>query len=380
MKMPLAKHLYGASETDANLLYATRFFAPDPFLWLSIQEKGKEKTYGFFSNLEIDRARRTAKVNQCLSLSDLHSRTLKKFSKIKNKDIGALLTFLQQKKIKKLVVPQTFPIGVVEILTKYGLRLNLVKEDELFPERRSKTAQEIKFLKQAQTIAELGMSRAKEMLKRATITSNRYLKLNQQYLTSEKVRAEINATLAYTGAVGVHTIVAGGERACDPHERGHGPLRANELIIIDIFPRVIESGYWGDITRTFVRGEASEAQQKLYQTVLAGQKRALQQLHDNCDGIKIQQDIRNFFAQGGYPTEIRNKRHVGFFHGLGHGVGLEIHESPRFGSGKLKKGDAITVEPGLYYPGLGGVRIEDLVVIEKKGYQNLTRFPKNLVL
>ncbi|MEZ5406343.1 MAG: Xaa-Pro peptidase family protein [Verrucomicrobiia bacterium] len=378
MKKPFAKLLYGASETDANLLYSTRFFAPDSFLWVSIPEKGKEKTYGFFSDLEIDRARSTAQITHCLSLT--HFSILKKFAKIKNKDIAALLSFFQEKKIRHLTIPYTFPAGIAELLKKQGLQLSLVKDADLFPERRSKTALEIKYLKQAQTIAELGMARAKELLQRTKMVSNGFLQLNHQRLTSEKMQAEINATLAYAGAVGIHTIVAGGEQACDPHERGHGPLRANELIIVDIFPRVIESGYWGDITRTFVRGKASEAQQKLYQTVLTGQKRALQQLRDNCDGIKIQQGIRNFFTEQGYPTEIRKKRHVGFFHGLGHGVGLEIHEAPRFGSGKFKKNDAITVEPGLYYPGLGGVRVEDLVVIEKIGYQNLTRFSKNLVL
>ncbi|MBX7157709.1 MAG: Xaa-Pro peptidase family protein [Verrucomicrobiae bacterium] len=378
MKKPLAKLLYGASETDANLLYVTQFFAPDSFLWISISKKEKEKTYGFFSDLEIDRARRTARITHCFSITNFS--ILKKFAKIKNKDIAALLSFLEEKEIRHLTVPYTFPAGIAELLKKQGLQLSLVKDADLFPERRAKTTLEIKYLKQAQAVAELGMARAKELLQRAKITSNGFLQLNHQRLTSEKIQAEINVALAYAGAVGVHTIVAGGEQACDPHERGYGPLRANELIIVDIFPRVIKSGYWGDITRTFVRGKASESQQKLYQTVLTGQKRALQQLHDNCDGIKIQQDIRNFFTEQGYPTEIRKKRHVGFFHGLGHGVGLEIHESPRFGSGKLRKNDAITVEPGLYYPGLGGVRVEDLVVIEKTGYQNLTRFSKNLVL
>ena len=375
MKKRSAKILYSASETEPNLLYATRFFAPDPFFWLSFQKK----TYGFFSDLEIDRARRSAKLDYIISLSHLEKAA--KLKKTKNRSAEAIVSFLKRKKIRHLTIPYSFPSGLTQLLKENQFSFDIVPDETFFLERRKKTPQEIIYLQQAQQLAEFGMARAKDLLQQAKPLKNGYLKWKpRQLLTAEIVQAEINMALAYAGGQVAHTIVDCGEQSCDPHERGSGPLRANQFIIVDIFPRVIRTGYWGDITRTFIRGTASEAQQKLYQVVLQGQKHALQQLKPNCNGKKIQQDIRDFFYQQNYSTEINQGRQTGFFHGLGHGVGLEIHEAPRFSSGKLKVGDVITVEPGLYYPNLGGVRIEDLVTITSKGYQNLTRFPKNLVL
>ena len=375
MKKRSAKLLYSASETEANLLYATRFFAPDPFFWIAF----KGKTYGFFSDLEIDRARKTAQIDYPLSLSQLEKEA--KLKNLKNRSVQTIISFLKNKKINHLFVPYTFSHGLADLLQKNRFTIETIPDESFFSERRTKKKKEIAELQYAQRLAEFGMTRAKELLFQAKPLKNGYLQWKpRQLLTSETMQTEINMALAYAGAHAAQTIVAGGEQSCDPHERGKGPLRANQFIIIDIFPRVTQTGYWGDITRTFIRGQASEAQQKLYQTVLQGQKLALKQLKPQCDGKKIQQDIRNFFIKKGYPTEIKNGRHTGFFHGLGHGVGLEIHETPRFSSGKLQMGDVITVEPGLYYPHLGGVRIEDLVVITSKGYQNLTHFPKNLVL
>ena len=373
MKKRSAKLLYSASETDANLLYATGFFAPDPFFCLFFNEK----IYGFFSDLEIDRARQNKKIDYALSLSQLE----KKLKSEKNKSTQAVLHFLKEKKISNLTIPYSFPSGLAQTLKQNRFSLEIISDEEFFPERRKKTKQEIAHLQQAQRFAEFGMTRAKELLQQAKPLKNGYLQWKpRQFLTSEIVQKEINMALAYAGANASHTIVAGGQQACDPHERGSGSLRSNQFIIIDIFPRVNQTGYWGDITRTFIRGRASEEQQRLYETVLEGQKLALRQLKNECDGKKIQQEVRDYFTKQGYSTEVKKGRQTGFFHGLGHGVGLEIHESPRFSSGKLKTGNAITVEPGLYYPEIGGVRIEDLVIIEKNGYRNLTKFPKNLVI
>lgn len=375
MKKRSAKLLYSASEVEANLLYATRFFAPDPFFWIAF----KGKTYGFFSDLEVDRARQTAQIDHPLSLSQLEKEIKLKTSE--NRSTQAIISFLKNKKINHLFVPYTFPHGLADLLQKNRFTIETISDESFFPARRTKTQQEIAALQYAQRLAEFGMTRAKEILLQAKPLKNGCLQWRpRQLLTSETLQAEINMALAYAGGHAAQTIVAGGQQSCDPHERGSGPLKANQFIIVDIFPRVIRSGYWGDITRTFIRGQASEAQHRLYHTVFQAQKRALKQLKPHCDGKKIQQDVRDYFLQQGYSTEIKKGRHTGFFHGLGHGVGLEIHEAPRFSSGKLKMGDVITVEPGLYYPEIGGVRIEDLVVITSKGYQNLTRFPKNFVL
>jgi Xaa-Pro aminopeptidase len=180
------------------------------------------------------------------------------------------------------------------------------------------------------------------------------------------------------GGVPAGTIVAGGDQACDPHERGYGALYADSLIILDVFPRDAKTGYFGDMTRTVLRGRASEAQRKLWETVKAGQALALKRVKAGVDGMTIHKAIQELFAARGFPTEVRNGRRVGFFHGTGHGLGLEIHEHPRLQKVVLKDRQVLTVEPGLYYPGVGGAREEDVVVVTKTGCRILSRFPKQL--
>jgi len=226
-------------------------------------------------------------------------------------------------------------------------------------------------------ITETGLKRGMEVLK-ASKPKGKKLVWAGKPLTSEILRAEIDSAILRAGGTPTNTIVAGGDQACDPHERGSGPLHANSLIILDIFPRDPRSGYWGDMTRTVVRGKASDAQRKLWETVKEGQELALREIKDGIDGMKIHKAIQALFKKRGYPTEVRNGVNVGFFHGTGHGLGLEIHEYPRLQKVVLKERQVVTVEPGLYYPGLGGVRIEDVVVVTKTGSKILSKFPKQL--
>jgi len=227
-------------------------------------------------------------------------------------------------------------------------------------------------------ITEKGLKRAIEILKASKPGAGKRLRWNGKTLTSEILRAEIDSTILHAGGIPAGTIVAGGDQACDPHERGYGPLYADSLIILDVFPRDARTGYFGDMTRTVLRGRARESQRKLWETVKGGQALALQRIKAGVDGMTIHKAIQEFFAKRGFPTEVRRGRRVGFFHGTGHGLGLEIHEHPRLQKVVLKDRQVLTVEPGLYYPGLGGVRLEDVVLVTKKGYRILSRFPKQL--
>jgi Xaa-Pro aminopeptidase len=220
-----------------------------------------------------------------------------------------------------------------------------------------------------------------QVLRTAKIGRDRKLLYHNLPLTSEKLRAVIDCAILQACGLAANTIVAGGRQACDPHERGHGPLRAHEPIIIDIFPRSQKTGYFGDITRTVVRGRASEAVGKLYDTVLRGQNIAFRKIRANIPTGDAHRAVQEFFEGQGYKTRRHHGRMEGFFHGTGHGLGLEIHESPRVGAnstGELKVGQVVTVEPGLYYPEIGGVRLEDVALVTTNGARNLTRFEKVL--
>ncbi|MBX9577910.1 MAG: Xaa-Pro peptidase family protein [Chthoniobacterales bacterium] len=361
------------SERGADMFYATRFRAPDPFVYL--EHRGKKSL--LLSDLEIDRGRREAQVDTVFSFSDLQNELKLRLNHIPCSE-EVIAAFVKQQGARRVLVPRDFPLGMACDLKKWGITTTPVKAD-FFAERAIKTTQEVGALKHALKITEVGMARAHEILKSSTIKKNLRLEWARQPLTSELLRCEIEIAILRAGGIPAgDSIVAGGQQACDPHERGHGPLRANELIVIDLFPRDGKSGYYGDLTRTVVRGKASSAQRHLWETCLAGQEQVLKSLKPGASGKKIHQALQDFFTREGYPTEQKKGRWSGFFHGTGHGLGLEIHDSLRFGKTILKPGHVFTIEPGLYIPGLGGVRHEDVVVITEKGYRLLSKFPKML--
>lgn len=361
------------SERGADMFYATRFRAPDPFVYL--EHRGKKSL--LLSDLEIDRGRREAKVDAVFSWSEFQKNLKHHLSRTPHSE-EVIAFFLKQQGARSLMVPRDFPLGMAHDLKKMGITTTPVKTD-FFPERAIKTPQEIAALKQALKNTEIGMARAHEILKSSTIKKNRRLEWAGQPLTSERLRCEIESAIVRAGGTPAgDSIVAGGEQACDPHERGHGPLRAHELIIIDLCPRDRKSGYYGDLTRTVVRGRASEGQRRLWNICLQGQEQVFKKLKAGAAGKKIHQSLQDFFTREGYPTEQKNGRWSGFFHGTGHGLGLEIHDLLRFGNTILKPGHVFTIEPGIYIPSLGGVRHEDVVVITEKGYRLLNKFPKML--
>jgi Xaa-Pro aminopeptidase len=364
------KLIVAPSDIDADMLYATKFWAGDPFIFL--QQNGKRTVV--LTDLEMGRGKRTAKVDEFVSFNQLE-REVQGNSKQPPPYEKVLAHFLRKRGVKSATVPASFPLGYARELAN---DVDLATTNGLFwPEREAKTDEELKLIGRALRITENALKRAIEVL-RASKPKGKKLVWAGKPLTSEVLRAEIDTAILRAGGTPTNTICAGGDQACDPHERGHGPLYANSLIILDIFPRDPRSGYWGDMTRTVVRGKASDAQRKLWQTVLEGQELALGEIKEGVDGMKIHKAIQALFKKRGYPTEVRNGVNVGFFHGTGHGLGLEIHEYPRFQKVVLKDRQCLTVEPGLYYPGLGGVRHEDVVVVTKTGCKILSKFPKPL--
>ncbi len=364
--------IVAASETDADMLYATRFFAPDPFIFL--QRNGKRTLV--LSDLEIGRGRKQARGDEFVSFNELEREVQGKSKKAPAYE-KVLAHFLRKRGVRSTIVPASFPLGYAQELAASKIRLRATN-GLFWPEREAKSDKEIEMIGRALRITEIGLKRAIEVLARSKITRGRKLRWSGKTLTSEMLRAEIDTAILRTGGIPTSTIVAGGDQACDPHERGFGPLYANSLIILDVFPRDAKTGYWGDMTRTVLRGRASEAQRELWEIVKTGQALALKKIKAGIDGMAIHKAIQNLFRERGFPTEVRKGKNVGFFHGTGHGLGLEIHEYPRLQKVTLKDRQVLTVEPGLYYPGLGGVRLEDVVVVTKAGCRILSRFPKQL--
>ena len=372
IKPELARLIVAPSDTDADMLYATRIFIGDPFIFL--QQKGKRILV--LSDLEIDRAKKNAKADEFVMFNQLEREVQGQAKKAPPYE-KVLAHFLAKRGVKRALVPANFPLGFANEIKRNGIALE-TSNGLFWPAREKKTAEEIRLLERALRMTETGMKRGMEILKASKPGTGKKLKWSGKTLTSEILRAEIDSAILRAGGVPTNTIVAGGDQACHPHERGFGPLRADSLIILDIFPRDGKTGYWGDMTRTVVRGRASEQQRKLWEAVKAGQTLALKRIKAGVDGMSIHLAITELFERRGFPTEVRNGRRVGFFHGTGHGLGLEIHEYPRLQKVVLKAGQCLTVEPGLYYPGIGGARIEDVVIVEKTGCRILSRFPKQL--
>lgn len=365
------------SEHDADMLYATGLFAPDPFIYLRL----RGRNLIVMSDLEIDRARREAPHCRVLALNKYQAAL--RLAGVKSPGHARVVAaILRERKIRRVSVPQNFPLALAVELRRLRIAVT-ASRGAVFPQRERKRPEEVKKISAALMMAEVGMSEAMQVLRAAKIGRDRRLLHHNVPLTSEKLRSVIDCAILQASGLAANTIVAGGRQGCDPHERGFGPLKAHEPIIIDIFPRSQKTGYFGDITRTVVRGRASEGVRRLYDTVQRGQDLAFKRVRDGTPTRDVHLAVARFFDAQGYPTRRRHGRMEGFFHGTGHGLGLEIHEAPRLGpfsNGRLAAGHVVTVEPGLYYPELGGVRLEDVALVTGNGARNLTRFEKQLEL
>jgi Xaa-Pro aminopeptidase len=370
-----ARLIYSASESDANMLWATRFFAPDPFIF--ILRRGKR--YLVMNDLELDRAKSQASVDKVLSYSAYQKRWQARGTQFPT-TAQILSDVLADLKIRSVEVPASFPVGLADELRKMNIRIH-PKLDSFWPDREFKTRDEVRFISESLRAAERGMEAGIDAVRRTEIRKDGYLYLDGTRFTSEILKSIINTVIMAQGYVPSHTIAASGEQCVDPHNQGSGPIRANTSIIMDIFPRSQKTGYFGDITRTVVRGRGSDRLKHAYGCVAHAQEIGFRRIRNGVSAYDIHYEIVNYFAREGFPTGLQNGRMQGFFHGTGHGLGLDIHEAPSFGQrskNALQNGNVVTVEPGLYYEGLGGVRLEDVVFVTKTGCRNLVRIPKIL--
>jgi len=363
--------LYADTATSADQLYFSRVGVHDPFIAFGV---GK-KRLTVQSALEFGRIKKARTFDAVLPLEAWRARAEARHPRRKAGPAEIIAELARAYRVRGFRVPDDFPVALFLRLRALGVRVEPAT-GPMFPEREIKTDAEAAAIREGNRLSAVGFAAAEAIL-RAARPKGRYLRHAGRPLTSERLRFAIESAILAEGGVSLDTIVAGGDQACDPHNRGSGPLRAHDLIILDIFPRVTETGYYGDMTRTFLRGRASDAQRKLVAAVRAAQLAALKVIRTGVDGRAVHQRVCDTFLAAGFKTRATRNGSVGFFHGTGHGLGLAIHEMPRLSptvSMALKKGAVVTVEPGLYYPGLGGCRIEDVVQVTDHAPKFLSKY------
>ncbi|MCK5490690.1 MAG: aminopeptidase P family protein [Candidatus Pacebacteria bacterium] len=368
----IPKLIIADSEHNSNMFYAVGMLIPDDFVYL--ENNGKKIIY--IDDLEYNRVKKEAKVDRVVCYSEYASG-------VDRDSFGNILTtILKDNKIKKVQVPGDFNMKYAKILLDDKIGIEVC--EYIFQNREYKNNNEIEKIVEVQRVNEKVLNFVIEIIRKSRVRKDGKLSQKNKILTSEFIKNAINIEFLKNNCISdsdLSLIVSCGKDSADPHEEGRGPIFANKPIIIDLSPKSRTNRYYADMTRTIVKGKASLEMKKMYNAVLGAQTLALGEIKEGMRADSIHKKVQDYFESKGFKTEEKNGKIQGFFHSTGHGVGLDIHESPRINLNykkKLKAGNVVTVEPGLYYPEIGGVRIEDLVVVTKTGCKNLTKFPKFL--
>jgi Xaa-Pro aminopeptidase len=367
------------SARDADLFMATGISVVDPFIYVETDGRRLIVT----SEIEADAARRNSRATDVWLNSKFGARDLVAggmgWDDAQLEVLGRVVAELG---LDEVVVPPSFPVVAADLLRGRGIAV-MPDRERFQVRRRAKDEHALAGIRAAQRGTEAAMARVVEVLGASTPKGDG-LVFGGEELTAERVRAEVIATLRAHGCEGEPPITSPGPQGAFVHELGTGPVRPGESLIVDIFPVHAESRFCADMTRTFCFGEAPELLRHMHSTVREAVKRSTEAIRTGVNGRDVWEAACDAIEAGGYRTE----RSVGvgesldedFFHGLGHGVGLEVHEAPNMGlSGDdLIAGDVVTIEPGVYRKGFGGVRLEDLAVVRDDGAEVLTDFPYDM--
>ena len=372
-------YLIEADAETADQYYLSGFDAPDPFLTLYDGEVHLLMQRG----LEMGRAKAEARAATVESNVDFGYLDLKEDYHPQLAHRKAIARWLDHYGVASVATPPEFPLATADRLREEGIDLRPDDESALETIRGTKTEAEVDHIRTAQRANEAAMARAEGLIAGAEVDGEGHLVHEGDVLTSERVREEIEVTLVRQGCALSETIVACGADAAEPHERGSGPLESGEPIIVDIFPQHKETRYHADMTRTFCRGEPSETVREWYDLTLRAQEAALAAIRPGATGEDVDRAAAAVYEDAGLPTLYTDpETETGYIHATGHGVGLEVHEYPKLAEDgpELRPGHVVTVEPGLYDPDVGGIRLEDFVVVTEEGYENLTEYPTELVV
>lgn len=374
-----ALFLYADSQKDANMFYLTKFLAPDPFIFL---KKTGEKPTIVVSQMEYSRAKKQSIIKDVRSYFDYDY--LKIVQSAKTPQLGSMQFLAKITKEEfgsgaKTCVPPNFPLIVADVLRAEGLTI-----EPMFgvveKARETKDNEEIKAIKKTQRINEKVTSEAIELIANSEVGTNKTLFSNGKPLTVGRIKSFFGQKLLENGCLPEEDIiVACGPKSSDPHYLGEpeDKLKADQPIILDIYPRNMQNRYWTDMTRTIVKGKASKNVKQMFDAVFEAKGTSLDAIKAGAIGSQVYDVCCDVLNKRGYETtKGGNKVTVGMIHSLGHGVGLQIHESPRIGEFSnfpLGEHVVVTIEPGVYDANVGGVRLEDIIELTKSGYNNLTK-------
>lgn len=367
------KLIFADSGRSADLLYASGFHAADPFIYFETPERKGI----LVSSLEYSRAVEQRKKDvEVLEYSRILS------SDTPKSEQDPLLALARYLSADSFLVPEDFPLAKARLLEGKNCRIECASSGSFFPERERKSQWEVEKIEESVKAAEEAMQYLRSLLAEAKVNSKGVLELASSPLTSEFLLRELEGNFKKNGYSATHTIVAHGIQCASPHNSGSGPILAGECIVADIFPRSDSTGYWGDMTRTFVKGKAPAIVKKAYKAVKDASNEAFAMLRPGISGALVHNRAQEVMRRAGFETgKDKNGFPCGFIHSLGHGVGLEIHEGPRlspYNALPLRPGNVVSVEPGLYYQEWGGIRLEDLALITLDGVRNLNTMEMEL--
>ena len=369
-------YLLDADSEAANQYYLSGFDAPDPFLTLYTPDETAILT----SPLEYGRAKETSRATAVRRFGDYDYRDKRETHGRETARGMVVAEFLAEFDVEAVATDRRFPLFTADSLREHGISVTADLEDVIEAIRATKTETELDHIREAQAANEAAMREAESMIAAAEIEDGT-LVLGSEVLTSERIKAKIERTLLDRGFALDDTIVASGAQAAAPHDTGSGPIRAAEPIIVDIFPQSKATKYHADMTRTFLRGEPTARLADFYEVTAEAKAAAMDRVEAGVTGAAVHDAVCDVYEDAGYPTlRSDESTETGFIHTTGHGVGLDVHERPQISpdGGELEAGQVITIEPGLYDPAVGGVRIEDLLVVTEDGYENLTNYPETL--
>lgn len=376
-----ARMMAGVPALNAGLYRTIGFLVGDPVVWIELLD-GSSTKHLILRDIEMDRARKNSRATNCWCPNDFAPADGLSGDR-ETATAQSAAEFLKKHNCSSVSVDRSIPMIYVHLLQKAGIEVHCDLEWGLI-ERRQKSDDEIEKIAYAQLQTENVMERACKTIARAQVSNDGVLIHEGVELTSERMQSMIDVWLLELGFSNPGSIVAGGPVGADCHDYGHGVLRTGEPIIVDIFPRDKKSLYNGDCTRTVVHGTISPIVAKMHQAVARAKAAATSAVKAGVTGQQVHEaTIRSILADGysnGLPAEDAPDAYTAITHGTGHGLGLEVHEPPLLAVGGpvLLVGDVVTIEPGLYCKAVGGVRIEDIVVVLADGCRSLNKLYEGL--